>query len=65
MADMDEIERPTPASTPDKRDWAGALGSPTAAADPEVGFMGSALYEKGKTSTTSGSTGHFGGSSGW
>ena len=49
MAQADELERPAP--TPPARDWAGALvgAAHEAAPDKDVGFMGSALYEKGQT----------------
>lgn len=60
MAEADEIARPAPPAQPSgqaepgpsQRDWAGALGpsaAPGADGQAEVGFMGSALYEKGKT----------------
>ena len=58
MADPKELERPAP-SGDKSRDWAGALGSGADSApassgrktadDAGVGFMGSTLYEKGKT----------------
>ncbi len=55
MADTGDLERPGPPA-PQGRDWAAALGStpaPKPASDPapetDAGFMGSALYEKGKT----------------
>ena len=50
MADPKDLKRPAPPLAP-TRDWAGALGSASPAAAPEsdVGLMGSALYEKGKT----------------
>ena len=57
MADPKDLARPQPqAGQP--RDWSGALGSVTDAAPAspapaatveDAGFMGSALYEKGKT----------------
>jgi cytochrome c oxidase accessory protein FixG len=54
MAQADEIDRPAPGAPAPQRDWAGALGSEGAAAatptaDDGAGFMGSALYEAGRT----------------
>ena len=54
MAQADEIDRPAPGAPGPQRDWAGALGSEGAAAatptaDDGAGFMGSALYEAGRT----------------
>ena len=45
MADPKRLDRPAPTAA-QPRDWAGALGSDTA---KDSGFLGSELYEKGKT----------------
>ena len=54
MSNAEELDRPAPGAPKPQRDWAGAIGSegaaaPAPTADEGAGFMGSALYEAGRT----------------